>query len=168
MSLAGTLHAQELTVTGRVISAQDSIPRGGVSVVIKGTRTGVLTTTAGNYSIHLPSPSDTLIFTFLGFETEEHPVGSSSVLIDGQTVLNVDLEPATLALDMGIVVQGYGVEPGAYGRRSDCTRTFSPMPGSAYDPNWQRDNPELAGLMLPNCSVTVMPPRRLPQTPPAD
>jgi hypothetical protein len=156
-SAAGPLLAQDLTVSGRVTTSNDGAPRGGVSVQIKGTNSGVLTTSTGNYSIDLRSASDTLVFTFLGFVSQEVPV-------DGQEVIDVTLAQSVLLLDQ-IIIQGYSAPPGLQVPRSTCARTYSPMPGSAYDPRWQAENPELARLMFPNCTRPSVQYRLVPPTP---
>jgi hypothetical protein len=160
------LRAQNHTVSGQVFSETDSTALGGVAVQIKGTHTGVLTNRMGNYSINLRSASDTLVFTFLGYASRAVPVDGQSVLVDGVPFLSIALTPASLALER-IIIQGYPAPPGMLGT-VDCSHTFSPMPGSAYDPNWQGANPELARLMFPRCNPVATPSRPTPQAPPAD
>jgi hypothetical protein len=158
---AGPLQAQDLTVTGSVTSGEGLMGIGGASVQIKGTDIGVLTTLGGSYSINLRSASDTLVFTRLGLETQEVPV-------DGRSVLNIDLAQSPQVSPQGIIVRRYRAQPRMMGANSNCARTFSPMPGSAYDPNWQGENPELARLMLPRCNPVATPSHPIPQAPPGD
>ncbi|HNY09682.1 MAG TPA: carboxypeptidase-like regulatory domain-containing protein, partial [Tenuifilaceae bacterium] len=96
------LSAQEITVTGTVISASDGIPLPGVSVTVKanpsiGTATGI----DGRYSIKVDANA-TLLFSFVGMETKEMPV-------NGQTIINVSMVEATQVLDE-LVVVGYGIQ----------------------------------------------------------
>ncbi|AYB35489.1 SusC/RagA family TonB-linked outer membrane protein [Chryseolinea soli] len=83
MLLCGYVSAQ--TVTGKVTSASDGAPVPGVSVVVKGTTVGTTTNAEGDYTL---SGSDvgggTLVFSFIGFETQEVAVGN-------QTTVNVSL-----------------------------------------------------------------------------
>ncbi|HET8735936.1 MAG TPA: TonB-dependent receptor [Pricia sp.] len=90
--------AQEITVTGTVTSEVDGMALAGVSVVIKNTTKGVSTDFDGNYSIEAPSDA-TLIFSYIGFQTQEIPV-------EGQTTIDVVLIEDTAKLDE-VVVTGY-------------------------------------------------------------
>src|SRR5690349_16852843 len=65
------------TVTGRVTSAGDNSPLPGVSVLIKGTTIGSSTDADGLYSLDLGNNSNAvLVFSFIGFTTQEVPVGN--------------------------------------------------------------------------------------------
>src|SRR5258708_6593040 len=68
------------TVTGRVTVATDGAPLPGVSVLVKGTSTGTSTDADGKYSISLPDKSSILVFSFIGFATQEIAVGNQSTL----------------------------------------------------------------------------------------
>ena len=71
-------------VTGTVTSNADGLVVPGVSVVVKGTNTGAVTDVDGKYSIAV-SPDDVLVFSFVGFESQEVPVG-------GRTVIDISLQ----------------------------------------------------------------------------
>ena len=90
--------AQQRSISGTVSESSGVLP--GVSVVIKGTTTGVETDFDGKYSIRANS-GDILVFRYLGYSTTEKTVGSLST-IDVQ--LSVD-ENNTLE---EIIVVGYG------------------------------------------------------------
>jgi TonB-linked SusC/RagA family outer membrane protein len=92
------LNAQ-VTVTGTVTSAEDNAPMPGVNIIEQGTTNGAITNANGTYSISVPG-SAVLIFSFVGMETVEVPVGA-------QTVIDVVMQSSTQALDE-IVVIGYG------------------------------------------------------------
>jgi TonB-linked SusC/RagA family outer membrane protein len=66
----GVLVAQTRTVTGTVISAEDSLPLPGATVAVKGTQTGTVTNPEGHYSIEVPVSADTLVFSFVGLQTQ--------------------------------------------------------------------------------------------------
>ena len=90
----------QTTVTGKVTDrAGEPLP--GVSVALKGTSTGAISESDGNYSISAPADG-TLVLSFIGFKTIEIP-------INGRTVVNAGLEEDTQTLDE-IVVIGYGVQ----------------------------------------------------------
>ncbi|MBN1387611.1 MAG: TonB-dependent receptor [Bacteroidales bacterium] len=90
---------QQKTVTGKITSSTDGSPLPGVNVVIKGTMTGTTTNIDGEYSITIDE-GNTLVFTFVGYSTQEIIVGT-------QTVIDVTLEERLEALDE-VVVIGYG------------------------------------------------------------
>jgi TonB-linked SusC/RagA family outer membrane protein len=89
--------AQEKTVTGNVSDAIGPLP--GVTVIIKGTKTGTQTDFDGNYSIKA-STGSVLQYSFMGFSTTEQTVGTSNVL-------NVVMQESAEALEE-IVIVGYG------------------------------------------------------------
>ena len=70
--------AQEKTVTGKV-SDGNGLPLPGTTVLIKGTATGTSTDFDGNYSIQA-SQGQTLVFSFVGYTTQEILVGSSNTI----------------------------------------------------------------------------------------
>lgn len=67
--------SQTATITGKVTSEEDQKGIPGVTVVIKGTVKGITTDLDGNYSLSGVNPSDTLRFSFIGFETRDIAVG---------------------------------------------------------------------------------------------
>ncbi|MES2732147.1 MAG: SusC/RagA family TonB-linked outer membrane protein [Bacteroidota bacterium] len=71
--------AQDRTVTGKVISADDNSPLPGVSVVIKGTNNGTATGADGTYSLKAPDNA-TLVFSFIGLLSQEIPLGNQTVV----------------------------------------------------------------------------------------
>ena len=85
------------TITGAVSDAMGPLP--GVSIVIKGTSQGTTTDFDGNYSIEVADNAAVLVFSYLGYKSQEVPVGSN-------TELNVTLTEDTSELDE-VVVLGY-------------------------------------------------------------
>ena len=96
MLLIGSLTFGQ-SIKGVVTDADGSLP--GVSITIKGTTTGVQTDFDGNYAINA-SQGDVLVFSYLGYTTEERSVGS-------QNVINVTMVQDRSELDE-IVIIGYG------------------------------------------------------------
>ncbi|MBD2755737.1 SusC/RagA family TonB-linked outer membrane protein [Spirosoma validum] len=74
----------------------------GVNVLIKGTKTGTVTDIQGTFRLNLPKGNETLIFSYIGFKTQEIPV-------NGRTSLVVQMEEDAAALSE-VVVVGYGVQ----------------------------------------------------------
>ncbi|WP_051069746.1 SusC/RagA family TonB-linked outer membrane protein [Gracilimonas tropica] len=90
------------TVKGQVTDAATGETLPGVSILIKGSSRGTSTDAQGAFELTVPSLSDTLQFSFLGFEPKEVPIG-------GRTTLNVALMPEVLQGDE-VVVVGYGTQ----------------------------------------------------------
>ncbi|MCC6772393.1 MAG: carboxypeptidase-like regulatory domain-containing protein, partial [Gemmatimonadaceae bacterium] len=86
--------SQPRTVTGRVSSEQGT-PMPGVTVVVKGTTIGTLTTDRGDYSIRV-AEGQVLQFRFLGSAPEERTVGASEVI-------DVRLRRVAMQLDAMVV-----------------------------------------------------------------
>ncbi len=97
--LAGMAHAQ-VTVKGTVSSSGDNLPLPGVTVLVKGTTTGVATNGDGTYSITVPSSESVLVYSFIGYKPQE-------VLVGNQTTIDLTLEEDMASLDE-VVVVGYG------------------------------------------------------------
>lgn len=93
--------SQNKTVTGVVTSATDGEPLIGVSVQVKETATGGITDVDGKYSV-TAQQGQTLMFSYIGYQTQEIKVGASSII-------NVALKEDTEMLDE-VVVVGYGVQ----------------------------------------------------------
>ncbi|GAP42275.1 hypothetical protein TBC1_11404 [Lentimicrobium saccharophilum] len=91
--------AQQVRVSGQVKNASNGETLPGVTVVVKGTTSGTSTDIEGRFSIEVPSTA-TLIFSFVGMETQEIPV-------QGRTTINVSLNSSASMLDE-VVVVGYG------------------------------------------------------------
>lgn len=74
-----SVYAQNgITISGTVKDKTGGLP--GVSVVVKGSTSGVFTDTDGNYSIAVPNNKAVLVFTFIGYETQNVPVGNNRKL----------------------------------------------------------------------------------------
>ncbi|MDR1370254.1 MAG: SusC/RagA family TonB-linked outer membrane protein, partial [Dysgonamonadaceae bacterium] len=99
--LTGNIAAQNIPVKGVVRSATDSEPLIGVSVFVKGTSKGAATDIDGAFSLSI-QPEDVLTFSYLGYKTQEIPVGN-------QTTIDVVMQEDNQLLNE-VVVIGYGVQ----------------------------------------------------------
>src|SRR5690625_3033638 len=108
--------AQEEMVTGTVTDAQSGETLPGVNVMIMGTTTGTSTDSEGNFELNAPSLQDTLVFSFVGYQTQE-------VAINGRTEIDVALQPQAIAGEE-LVVVGYGTQ-----RREEITGSVSSIEG---------------------------------------
>ncbi|TRX53008.1 SusC/RagA family TonB-linked outer membrane protein [Fulvivirga sp. M361] len=73
-------YSQDRTVTGKVSSSEDGSSLPGVNVILKGTTVGSVTDFNGEYSLSIPSEGGTLVFSFIGLNTEEVEIGARSVI----------------------------------------------------------------------------------------
>ena len=90
-------------ITGTITDEKGSgLP--GVSIVVKGTQRGTTTNTEGRYQLDLPNETgnEVLVFSFVGYRTEE-------VILGSRSTIDLSLQPDDNALDE-IVVVGYGTE----------------------------------------------------------
>lgn len=90
------------TVQGVVSVAMSGESLPGVNVLIKGTTQGTATGIDGSYSLSVSSLQDTLVFSFIGFQTQEVP-------IQGRTEIDVNLQYQAISGDE-LVVVGYGTQ----------------------------------------------------------
>jgi TonB-linked SusC/RagA family outer membrane protein len=95
----GIVAVQDIKVSGRVTSTTGE-PVAGVSVVVKNTTIGTTTDGAGNYTLTVPD-SAVLVYSSLGFETQEIPV-------NGRATIDVSLKAADASSLQQVVVIGYG------------------------------------------------------------
>ncbi len=95
-------------ISGTVTSSDDMQPIPGVTILLKGSSVGATTDLDGSYEIEVPNGEGTLVFSFIGFATQEIEVGNTSVI---DVELSYDLQ------DLGeVVVVGYGTV-----KKSDLT-----------------------------------------------
>ena len=119
-SLAAPLH----TITGKVTAAEDGTPIPGVNVMVKGTSNGTVTDINGNYQINASQENPTLVFSFIGFQSQE--------LVVNQNNSNVQLGTDATQLSE-VVVTGYGFS-NATEPREPVIKLAEPFGGRrAYD-----------------------------------
>ena len=113
-----TLPSQQvITVTGTVVDETgETIP--GANVTVRGTPVGVITDPNGRYSINAPDGNAVLVFSFLGYASQE-------ILVGSQRSINVTLVADASQFEE-LVVVGYGSM-----RRSDITGSVGSVPQSA-------------------------------------
>ena len=73
------------TITGKVMNAEDGLGMNGVFVVVKGTSTGVVTNSDGNFTMNVPNDA-TIVVAYTGFRSVEISVGA-------QTQFEIRLQP---------------------------------------------------------------------------
>lgn len=90
----------EVTISGTVVDEEGGAGIPGVNVIVKGTSIGTTTDVNGNYTISVPDGKGTLIFSFIGYASQE-------IAVNDQTNINVTLTRDVTQLDE-VVVVGYG------------------------------------------------------------
>lgn len=99
--IIASAHAQDRTIEGTVVDAQTN-PIPGVNVLVKGTSQGTITDIEGQYRINVAEDAKALVFSFVGYETTEVPIGTQSI---------VDVDLTEDARQLGeVIVTALGVE----------------------------------------------------------
>lgn len=124
LALAGTLFllpgsAQSQSTVSGIVTDASGEGIAGVAVIVKGTTTGTSTDMKGAYTIRA-SKSDVLVFSFLGYKTQE-------VTVHNRMEIDVRLESDAQLVDE-VVVVGYGVQ-----KKSLVTGAISSVKGSALE-----------------------------------
>jgi TonB-linked SusC/RagA family outer membrane protein len=113
MGFSATLFAQDRTVSGKVTGSDDGLPIPGVNVVLKGTTAGTVTDADGAYKLTLPTAGGTLVFSFIGMQTQEIAIGDQTV-VDVTLLSDVSQLGEVVVTAAGIQREvkslGYGVE----------------------------------------------------------
>ncbi|MCM5663866.1 SusC/RagA family TonB-linked outer membrane protein [Galbibacter mesophilus] len=94
------LYAQT-SISGQV-KDPGGVPLPGVNILVKGTTNGSQTDFDGNYSIDIQEAEGTLVFSYVGFSTQE-------VAVNGRSTINVTMKEDVTALE-DVVVIGYGTQ----------------------------------------------------------
>ena len=93
---------QGVRITGKVTSSEDGTGLPGVNIVEKGTSNGTVSDIDGNFTLEVPGQESILVFSSVGFNTEEITVGT-------RTVIDLAMTPDVTSLDE-IVVTALGIE----------------------------------------------------------
>ena len=154
VTLPGFLHAQDRQLKGKVVGSAMKEPLQGVTVRIRGSNTGTTTQPDGTFSLTVHD-TVTLVFSFVGFESQEFPVRSTD------SVINVSMRAANKSLDE-VVVIGYGTQ-----RRKDVTSAVASVKAEDFNQGGARNAMDLvqgkvAGLTItrtggsnPNTGVSI-------------
>lgn len=133
------------TIKGKVVDNTNmSLP--GVSVSVKGTTTGTITSADGTYSLVVPASGKFLVFSFVGMKTAEVEIGS-------QTILNVALAEEAIGLDE-VVAVGYGTQ-----KKGSLTGAISTVNAKILENRGAVSNPisalqgQIAGVVVTRSSA---------------
>ncbi len=95
-------YAQSPVIKGVVIDAKSNETMPGVTVVLRGANQGSITDATGMYSIKA-DPGQVLVFSFVGYKTQEVTVGSASIV-------NVKLELTSIFLEETVITAEFGIK----------------------------------------------------------
>jgi len=121
MTLATVSYAQKLSVSGTVTD-ETGAPAPGVSIIEKGTTNGTASDTQGKYVLSVSDANATLVFSFIGYKTQEVSVG-------GRTVVDLGMQTDVTALQE-VVVTGYTEQ-----RKRDITGAVTVVDADALNSN---------------------------------
>lgn len=93
--------AQNVSVTGKVISSEDGLGMPGVTIQVKNSQKGTVTDFDGNYTLSV-GKDDVLVYSFVGYKTQE-------IKVAGKTKINVTMDSDALLLD-DVVVTALGIK----------------------------------------------------------
>ncbi len=117
-TIIGNINAQ--TISGSVNDSNDGSPLIGVNIVEKGTSNGTITQVDGTYTLKTTGEDPILIFSFIGFESQE-------IKVVGNANINVKLVADASDLDE-VVVVGYGTQ-----KKSHLTGAISKVANDKLD-----------------------------------
>jgi len=117
---------QQKTLTG-VITDASGLGLPGVNVLVKGTTIGVTTDLDGKYSVRVPDASAVIQFSFIGYTTQEIPVGT-------QAIINVKLEESVIRMEE-VVVTALGMKRQAKSLSYSATEVKGDELGQTSDVN---------------------------------
>ena len=112
--------AQNKTLKGTVISSEDNQPLPGVNVIVKGTTQGTITDFDGNFTLNVSNDAETLVFSFMGMQTQEVPIGTT-------VTFNITMDPESIGMDE-VVVVAYGTA-----KKSSFTGSASQVKGAELE-----------------------------------
>ncbi|MFP3861138.1 MAG: carboxypeptidase-like regulatory domain-containing protein, partial [Bacteroidales bacterium] len=126
---AGFQLAAQTEISGTVTDAETGEPIPGVSVVVKGDESiGTTSDMDGNYSLTgVPSDAETLVFSFVGMQTQEVP-------IEGRSTIDVEMEQAVQEMEE-VVVTALGISR----EKKDLGYSVSDMTGDELTNASQND-----------------------------
>ena len=102
VTLTFSVHGQQINVSGTVVDMEDQLPLPGVSVLIKGTTIGTVTDAEGKYSLVAPDNQSVIVFTFVGYVSQEIMVGTQNLI---NVVMTQDMRQLS-----EVVVTGFGTQ----------------------------------------------------------
>ena len=139
--LQNYLENQEIRIKGTVTSSDNQGALPGVSVILKGSSQGTTTDGNGAYEMSVPNASAILVFSFVGYVSQEVVVGNRSTV---DLTLAVD----TKALDE-LVVVGYGTQ-----KKVNLTGAVTQIQSKELENRPLNNMSQILQGMVPNLNIT--------------
>lgn len=134
---------QGVEITGRVTSSDDLGGLPGVNVILKGTSQGTVTDVEGNYSIEVPDANSILVYSSVGYVTQEFNVGN-------QTILDIVMTADVTALEE-IVVVGYGTQ-----KKANLTGAVDQVSSEVFENRMLPTVTQGLQGVMPNLNITFL------------
>jgi TonB-linked SusC/RagA family outer membrane protein len=131
----------EIQVKGTVTSADGQGTLPGVSIVVKGTSQGTTTDGNGKFEITVPNVESSLVFSFVGYVSQE-------ILVGNRTDINVTLQADNKALSE-LVVVGYGTQ-----KRVNLTGAVTQIQSKDLENRPLNNMSQILQGMIPNLNIT--------------
>lgn len=132
---------QEITITGKV-TGEDGNTLPGVNILVKGTNQGTITDVDGNYNIQVDDLNATLVFSFIGYRTQE-------ISLEGRSAIDVTMALDILGLEE-IVVVGYGTQ-----KKVNLTGSVSQVSSEKLENRPVSNVGQALQGIIPNLNVTI-------------
>ncbi|MCK4922859.1 MAG: carboxypeptidase-like regulatory domain-containing protein, partial [Bacteroidales bacterium] len=132
---------QTVNVTGTLTSSSGEILL-GVTIFVKGTEIGTISRVDGTYSIDVPDANSVLVFSYIGYVTQE-------VAINGRSVVDVVLEESLESLEEVIVV-GYGTQ-----RKANLTGAVDHVTSEAFENRTMTNLTQGLQGVMPNLNIKL-------------
>ena len=141
LSILFSFVANAQSILKGVVTSKDGSALPGVSVIVKGTKTGTQTAADGSFTISVPKNSNTLIVSAVGYARQEVPIG-------GQSLITVTLETVASTLT-DVVVIGYGTA-----KKKDLTGSIAQVTSKDFQKGNIVSPDQLIAGKLPGVEVT--------------
>lgn len=126
---------------GGTVVDENGLTLPGVNVLERGTTNGTTTDASGVFSLSIQDEESILVFSFIGYQTQEVTVGA-------QTVFSINLVPDVKALDE-VVIVGYGME-----QKKDLTGSVASVKAEDLEKRQSLQVSDALQGMLPGVTVT--------------
>lgn len=120
LSLGSISWAQTITVSGKITDQSDNSPLPGVNIVVQGTTNGTISDIEGKYSLSINSGNPVLLFSSIGYVSQE-------VSVSSQREINVRMVEDVASLEE-VVVVGYGTQ-----KKSNITGAIASVSGEELE-----------------------------------
>jgi TonB-linked SusC/RagA family outer membrane protein len=140
MSAAVNAFAFDINIRGKVTDGSGvSLP--GVTVLVKGTAVGVVTSADGTYQLKVPEGAKVLVFKFIGMQEQE-------VEINNRTVIDIIMSSSVKSLDEAVVV-GYGTQ-----KKANLTGAVSTVTSKALESRPVSNTAQALQGIAPGLNIT--------------